>query len=82
MLSISEKDKKGRKLEYFKKLNYDKISVTGGNGFIGSNLIIRLLKDKNNKVLNVDKKILNNKFSQNLIFKNILITTKNYNIVM
>ena len=43
--------------------------ITGGNGFIGSNLIFRLLKNKNNKVLNVDKKILNNKFSQNLIFK-------------
>ena len=26
LLRISEKNKKGRKLEYFKKLNYDKIS--------------------------------------------------------
>jgi len=32
-----------------------KILITGGNGFIGTNLIIELLKDKNNKILNFDK---------------------------
>ena len=31
------------------------IIVTGGAGFIGTNLIIELLKDKNNKILNIDK---------------------------
>jgi dTDP-D-glucose 4,6-dehydratase len=32
-----------------------KIIVTGGNGFIGTNLILDLLEDKNNKILNMDK---------------------------
>jgi dTDP-glucose 4,6-dehydratase len=32
-----------------------KIVITGGNGFIGTNLTIELLKDKNNKILNIDK---------------------------
>ena len=32
-----------------------KILVTGGNGFIGTNLILQLLKDKNNQILNIDK---------------------------
>ena len=32
-----------------------KILVTGGNGFIGTNLIIKLLEDKSNKIINVDK---------------------------
>jgi len=32
-----------------------KILVTGGNGFIGTNLIIELVKDKNNQILNIDK---------------------------
>ena len=55
--------------------------VTGGNGFIGSNLIIKLLKNKNNKLLDIDKKILNNKFSKNLIFKKYInYSFKNCNI--
>jgi hypothetical protein len=28
-----------------------KIIITGGNGFIGTNLILALLEDKNNKIL-------------------------------
>ena len=32
-----------------------KILITGGNGFIGTNLITELLKSKNNKILNIDK---------------------------
>ncbi len=32
-----------------------KILITGGNGFIGTNLILALLKDKNNQILNIDK---------------------------
>ena len=32
-----------------------KILITGGNGFIGTNLIIELLRDKDNKILNIDK---------------------------
>ncbi len=32
-----------------------RILVTGGAGFIGSNLIKRLLLNKNNKVFNLDK---------------------------
>jgi dTDP-glucose 4,6-dehydratase len=32
-----------------------KILITGGSGFIGTNLILVLLKDKNNQILNIDK---------------------------
>jgi dTDP-D-glucose 4,6-dehydratase len=32
-----------------------KIIITGGNGFIGTNLVKELLKDKNNKIINIDK---------------------------
>jgi dTDP-glucose 4,6-dehydratase len=32
-----------------------KILITGGNGFIGTNLIMTLLEDKNNQILNIDK---------------------------
>lgn len=32
-----------------------RILVTGGSGFIGTNLIIKLLSDKNNLILNIDK---------------------------
>jgi dTDP-glucose 4,6-dehydratase len=61
----------------------NKIIVTGGSGFIGTNLILSLIKKKNNIVLNIDNltyasnknKILN-KFSnyhfikENIIYKN------------
>ena len=33
----------------------NKIIVTGGLGFIGTNLINKLVKDKNNIILNIDK---------------------------
>ena len=32
-----------------------KIIISGGNGFIGTNLIIKLLEDKKNRILNIDK---------------------------
>ena len=32
-----------------------KILVTGGSGFIGTNLIIKLLENKDNNILNIDK---------------------------
>ena len=32
-----------------------KILITGGNGFIGTNLIIELLRYKNNRIINIDK---------------------------
>ncbi len=32
-----------------------KILITGGNGFVGTNLILTLLKIKNDKILNIDK---------------------------
>ncbi len=36
-------------------LEKKKILITGGNGFVGTNLILALLEDKNNKILNIDK---------------------------
>jgi dTDP-glucose 4,6-dehydratase len=54
-----------------------KIIITGGNGFIGTNLIIELLKDKNNKILNIDKF----SYCSNLyLIKNKNINLKNANI--
>ena len=49
-----------------------KILITGGNGFIGTNLILALLKDKNNQILNIDK-ISNSSNSYLIInkFKNV-----------
>ncbi len=42
--------------------------VTGGSGFIGINLIKHLIKDKNNKVLNIDKLTY---ASNNIILNNL-----------
>jgi len=33
----------------------NKILITGGLGFIGTNLIIKLLENKDNNILNIDK---------------------------
>ena len=63
-----------------------KILITGGNGFIGSNLIIKIIKDyKNYKILNLDcntyasnikkLKIL----KKNKIYKNLNINICNFN---
>jgi dTDP-glucose 4,6-dehydratase len=62
-----------------------KILITGGNGFIGTNLIIELLKDKNNKILNIDKfsycsnsYLLKNKIKN---FKNIKLDLLNFGLI-
>lgn len=50
-----------------------KILITGGFGFIGTNLIIELLKDTNNKILNIDKfSISSNFFLKKYNFKNLV----------
>ena len=63
-------------------LRMKKIIITGGNGFIGTNLILALLEDKNNKILNIDKfsycsnsYLLKNKFTN---IKNIKIDLLNF----
>jgi dTDP-glucose 4,6-dehydratase len=62
-----------------------KILITGGNGFIGTNLIIELLKDKNNKILNFDKfsycsnSFLLKKKNKNLI--NVKANLLNFDII-
>jgi dTDP-glucose 4,6-dehydratase len=62
-----------------------KILITGGNGFIGTNLITELLKYKKNKITNIDKfsycsnsYLLNNK-SKN--FKNIKMDLLNFDLI-
>ena len=60
-----------------------KILVTGGNGFIGTNLIIELLKDKNNKILNIDKfSYCSNSYliNKNKNLKNIKTNLLNFDI--
>ena len=46
-----------------------KIIVTGGLGFIGINLITKLLKNKNNLVMNIDKESTYSSKNKELIFK-------------
>lgn len=49
-----------------------KILITGGNGFIGTNLIIRLLKNNKNKIINIDKySYCSNSYLKNNKFKNL-----------
>jgi len=62
-----------------------KILITGGNGFIGTNLIIELLKYKKNKITNIDKfsycsnsYLLKNKSNK---FKNIKIDLLNFDLI-
>jgi dTDP-glucose 4,6-dehydratase len=54
-----------------------KIIITGGNGFIGTNLIMALLEDKNNKILNIDKFSY---YSNSYLLKNKFINIKNIKI--
>lgn len=42
-----------------------KILITGGAGFIGTNLILKLLENKHNKIINIDKFT----YSSNLYFQ-------------
>ena len=60
------------------------IIVTGGAGFIGTNLIIELLKDKNNKILNIDKfSYCSNSYliNKKKNFKNIKTDILNFDII-
>lgn len=60
------------------------IIVTGGAGFIGTNLIIELLKDKNNKIINIDKfSYCSNSYliNKKKIFKNIKTDILNFDII-
>ena len=50
------------------------IIITGGCGFIGSHLIIRLLKNKKNKILNLDK--IN--YASNTFLNKEFLKNKNY----
>jgi len=52
----------------------NKIIVTGGLGFIGTNLINKLIKDKNNIILNIDKITYCSNFSTNVNY----FKSKNY----
>ena len=60
----------------------NKILITGGLGFIGTNLIIKLLENKDNNILNIDKfsyssnLYLQKKFYSNL--KNINLNLLNF----
>ena len=42
-------------MKYVLSTKYKKILITGGSGFIGSNFILRLLKDRNLLIYNLDK---------------------------
>lgn len=51
--------------------------ITGGNGFIGTNLILNLIKNKKNTILNLDKLTYASNKQLNDKFKNY----KNYNFI-
>ena len=46
------------------------IIVTGGAGFVGSNMIERLLKNKNNKIISIDNYSSGN-YRNHILSKNI-----------
>ena len=54
-----------------------KILVTGGNGFIGTNLIAKLLEDKKNKIINIDKFSSSSNY---YLYKKNFKSLKNYKI--
>lgn len=54
-----------------------KILITGGYGFIGSNLIIKLLENKKNKILNLDKIT----YASNFFLNNKFLKYKNYEFI-
>jgi dTDP-glucose 4,6-dehydratase len=60
-----------------------KIIITGGNGFIGTNLALRLLQNPNNKIINIDKfSYCSNSYyitNQNKNFKNLRVNICNLN---
>jgi len=61
-------------MKYIKNsINYKRILVTGGYGFIGTNLINELIKNKYNSILNIDKdSISSNTFLKNIKYKNLI----------
>ena len=60
----------------------NKILITGGSGFIGTNLILKLTKSKKNKILNIDKFSYSSNFylnkKKNLNLKNIKLNLLNF----
>lgn len=68
-----------------RKINFKKILVTGGNGFIGTNLINELLKYEKNKIINIDKfSYCSNSFllkNKSKNFKNIKADLLNFNLI-